>query len=78
MWAWSDRLEQHLDRARTLTTEATVRAYRLYLAGSALCFERGWLSLYQLLAARPDDSQLAVRGWAARSDYPYTRRHMPA
>ena len=35
------------------TSEATVRAYRMYLAGCAMSFERGWLSLYQLLAARP-------------------------
>lgn len=78
LWAWSDRLERELDRARALTDEATVRAYRLYLAGSALCFERGWLSLYQLLAMRPDERGHEVRAWAARSDYPYTRRHMPA
>jgi cyclopropane-fatty-acyl-phospholipid synthase len=78
LWAWSDRLEAQLEQARALTSEATVRAYRLYLAGSAMCFERGWLSLYQLLATRPDESAPAVRAWAARSDYPYTRGHMPA
>jgi cyclopropane-fatty-acyl-phospholipid synthase len=78
LWAWSDNLERQLDRARALTNEATVRAYRLYLAGSAMCFERGWLALYQLLAARPDDSAEVGRRWAARSDYPYTRRHMLA
>ncbi len=79
LWAWSDNLERQIDRARALTSDATVRAYRLYLAGSALGFERGWLSLYQLLAARPDDAATAassVRGWAARSDYPFTRRHL--
>lgn len=78
LWAWSDRLEHELDRARALTDEATVRAYRLYLAGSALCFERGWLSLYQLLATRPDQAVPEVRAWAARADYPFTRGHMPA
>ncbi len=78
LWAWSDRLEAELDRARTLTSEATVRAYRLYLAGSAMCFERGWLALYQLLAARPTEGLHPMRSWAARSDYPYTRGHMPA
>jgi cyclopropane-fatty-acyl-phospholipid synthase len=76
LWAWSDQLESQLDRARTLTSEATVRAYRLYLAGSAMCFERGWLSLYQLLAARPGAGTPTTRSWAARSDYPYTRRHV--
>lgn len=63
-------------RARELTSEATVRAYRLYLAGSAMCFERGWLSLYQMLAARPDEGSPRGRSWAARSDYPFTRAHM--
>lgn len=77
LWAWSDNLEQRLDAARALTNEATVRAYRLYLAGSAMCFERGWLALYQLLAARPDDGGGSPRAWAARSDYPFTRTHMP-
>ena len=76
LWQWSDRLERQLEHARALSNEATVRAYRLYLAGSALCFERGWLSLYQLLATRPDDGAEVGRRWAARSDYPYTRRHM--
>ncbi len=70
LWAWSDALEQQRDRACALTNEATVRAYRLYLAGSAMCFERGWLSLYQLLAARPDGPR------PTQSDYPFTRQHM--
>jgi cyclopropane-fatty-acyl-phospholipid synthase len=77
LWAWSDNLEQRLDAARALTNEATVRAYRLYLAGSAMCFERGWLALYQLLATRPDDRSARPGDWAARSDYPFTRGHMP-
>ncbi|WP_425259377.1 class I SAM-dependent methyltransferase [Rubrivivax sp. RP6-9] len=76
LWAWSDALEAHLARARALTSEATVRAYRLYLAGSAMCFERGWLSLYQLLAARPDGHPAPRTAWPGRSDYPFTRRHM--
>ena len=76
LWAWSAALERQLPAARQLTSEATVRAYRLYLAVSASAFERGWLSLYQLLAARSDaplDSG-ALRG--ASSDYPFNRRHM--
>ena len=76
LWDWSQALERQLDRARELTSEATVRAYRLYLAGCAMSFERGWLSLFQLLAARPDgrlDSGL-IRG--AQSAYPFDRRTM--
>jgi cyclopropane-fatty-acyl-phospholipid synthase len=78
LWMWSAALEANLARARLLTTEATVRAYRLYLAGSAMCFERGWLSLYQLLAAHPTGRSEGALSWAAQSDYPFTRQHMGA
>jgi cyclopropane-fatty-acyl-phospholipid synthase len=76
LWAWSQALEGRLAQARALTSEATVRAYRLYLAGCAMCFERGWLSLYQLLASRPDGGieQGAMRG--AQSVYPFNRGYM--
>ncbi|MGZ5892045.1 MAG: class I SAM-dependent methyltransferase, partial [Caldimonas sp.] len=52
LWAWSDGLEAQLAAARTVTSETVVRAYRLYLAGSALAFERAWISLHQMLCAR--------------------------
>jgi cyclopropane-fatty-acyl-phospholipid synthase len=76
LWAWSEALERQLEPARALTNDATVRAYRLYLAGCAMSFERGWLSLYQLLASRPDGElgEGARRG--AQSDYPFTRDYM--
>ena len=76
LWAWSDALEQQLDAARRVTSEATVRAYRMYLAGSAMSFERGWISLFQLLATKPsgDLAQGTLRG--AQSDFPFTRGHM--
>ncbi len=76
LWAWSDGLERHIPQARELVGESTLRAYRLYLAGSAMSFERGWLSIYQLLASRPD-GQLdtgALRG--AQSVYPFNRTYM--
>lgn len=79
LWAWSRALESQLARARELTDEATVRAYRLYLAGCALGFERGWVSIHQLLAARPDGRAGEVAGRplpGAQSDYPFTRAHM--
>jgi cyclopropane-fatty-acyl-phospholipid synthase len=76
LWAWSDALEARLEAARALTREQTLRAYRLYLAGSALGFERGWMALHQTLAARPsgrvDDG--AMRG--AQSTYPFRRDYM--
>ncbi len=76
LWAWSDALEQQLPRARQLTDERVVRAYRLYLAGSAMAFERGWLSLHQMLAARPDGNLEtgAMRG--AQSAFPFNREYI--
>jgi cyclopropane-fatty-acyl-phospholipid synthase len=76
LWAWSDGLEAHLERARAASSERVLRAYRLYLAGSAMAFERAWMSLHQVLAAKPtgrlEDGPL--RG--AQSVYPFTRDHV--
>jgi cyclopropane-fatty-acyl-phospholipid synthase len=76
LWAWSDALEARLASARALTREAVVRAYRLYLAGSAMAFEQGWIALNQMLAARPSGKVEggALRG--AQSDYPFSRGYV--
>jgi cyclopropane-fatty-acyl-phospholipid synthase len=66
LWAWSDALEAQLPAARALTSDSALRAWRLYLAGSAMAFERGWLALHQVLAARS----------GAQSSYPFTRDHV--
>ena len=66
LWAWSDALEAQLPAARALISDAALRAWRLYLAGSAMAFERGWLSLHQVLAAKS----------GAQSAYPFTREHV--
>jgi cyclopropane-fatty-acyl-phospholipid synthase len=76
LWAWSDALEQNLARARSITSEATVRAYRLYLAGCAMSFEQGWLSIYQLLASSPDGNVASGFLRGAQSAYPFNREHM--
>lgn len=76
LWAWSAALDANLDRAKALVGEAAVRAYRLYLAGSAMCFERGWLALYQLLALRPDGDVERGPMRGAMGDYPFRRDHM--
>ena len=76
LWAWSDALEAQLDAARALTRESVVRAYRVYLAGSAASFEKGWLCLFQMLAAKPS-GQLGdgpMRG--AQSQFPFNRDYM--
>ena len=76
LWAWSDALEAHLPEARRLTTEAVVRAYRLYLSSSAMAFERGWISLHQVLAAKPSAEFMAGAMPGAQSAYPFTRDYI--
>jgi len=76
LWAWSDRLEAQLAQAREVTRESVVRAYRLYLAGSAMSFEQGWISLFQMLASRPsgDVATGPVRG--AQCRFPFNREYI--
>ena len=78
LWAWSDALESHLERARQLTGENVVRAYRVYLAGSAMAFEQGWMSLFQILATRPTGSASDGPMRGAQSAFPFTRGYMYA
>ncbi|RCX09246.1 cyclopropane-fatty-acyl-phospholipid synthase [Extensimonas vulgaris] len=86
LWAWSDGLEAQLPKARTVLAgkhgveraEKILRAYRLYLAGCALGFERGWTALYQMLAAHPDGRMETGSLRGAQSEYPFTRDYMYA
>ncbi len=73
LWAWSDRLERSRDDAEKILLSNSpvdaakiLQAYRLYLSGCAVGFERGWTSLYQMLA---------IRGGAI-SDYPFKRDYL--
>ncbi len=84
LWAWSDALEERLDEAHAVLVqthgadgaETVLRAYRLYLAGCAMTFERGWTSLHQILATRPDGDMRTGTLRGAQSAYPFTRDHM--
>jgi len=73
LWAWSDALEARLAEARELTSERVVRAYRVYLAGSAMGFEQGWMSLFQMLAAKPSGRVTDGPMRGAQSQYPFNR-----
>lgn len=79
LWAWSDALESNLDAALlTLQgagneAEKILRAYRLYLAGSAMSFEQGWISLHQMLSTRPDGDLHSGPMVGAQSVYPFNR-----
>lgn len=86
LWAWSDGLEARLSAARgVLAAQAgaeqadkVLRAYRLYLAGSALGFGRGWMALHQMLAIKPDGDKARGLLPGAQSSYPFTRDYMHA
>ena len=50
---WSARLEEQLEQASQLVPEQALRIWRLYLAGCAYGFARGWMNLHQILAVKP-------------------------
>jgi cyclopropane-fatty-acyl-phospholipid synthase len=68
LWHWTERLEANADAARREAGEERYRVWRIYLAGSAHAFDRGWLSLWQLLAGRPLED--------GRLPHPLTRDYM--
>lgn len=88
LWNWSDALEARLGEAHGVLTasdqasraDRILRAYRLYLAGSAMSFEQGWISLHQMLAARPTGEMATPSGAAllkgSQSLYPFNRDYM--
>jgi cyclopropane-fatty-acyl-phospholipid synthase len=53
LWHWTERLEAASEGARMEVGEERYRVWRIYLAGSAHAFDRGWLSLWQFLAGKP-------------------------
>lgn len=55
---WLKRFEDHAQEVRDRYDETFVRAWRLYLAGSAASFSTGWLQLYQVLFKRAHDNNL--------------------
>jgi len=70
LWQWCERLEANAEAARAEVGEEKYRIWRIYLAGSAHAFDRGWLSLWQLLAGKPLPD--------GRLPHPLTRDYMYA
>lgn len=68
LWQWVSRLEANYQEAKHLVGEQKFRIWRIYMAGSAHAFERGWMSIYQVLCAKP----LAD----GAVPYPLTRDHV--
>ena len=69
--AWVRNLEADWDRAVSLTSSGRARVWRLYMAGSALAFERNRIGVNQVLAVRPGPMGAsglpATRDWLAGS-----------
>lgn len=64
---WVGRLEERWDEAVAVVGEPTVRAWRLYMAGSAHLFRKGSLGIIQTLLAKRNSSG-RVRLPATRAD----------
>jgi cyclopropane-fatty-acyl-phospholipid synthase len=68
LWNWVERLDANKTEAVAIVGEKTYRIWRIYMAGYALAFERGWVSIHQVLAGRPlPNGKLAM---------PLTRNYM--
>ena len=68
LWHWVDRLEAQSQTAKEIVGEEKYRVWQIYMAGSAHAFERGWMSIFQILAGKPlANGQLP---------YPLTREHV--
>lgn len=55
---WLRRLQANGERAHQLVGEERYRIWRLYLAGSAYYFQKGWLGLYQTLLFKGSEGKL--------------------
>jgi cyclopropane-fatty-acyl-phospholipid synthase len=52
--AWVANLEAHWDKAARATSAGRARVWQLYMAASALSFERNRIGVNQVLAVRTD------------------------
>ncbi|MDQ3196852.1 MAG: cyclopropane-fatty-acyl-phospholipid synthase family protein [Pseudomonadota bacterium] len=68
LWHWVDRLEAGKREAIALVGEKKFRIWRIYMAGSAHAFERGWMSIYQVLGGKPLPD--------GRFNFPLTREYL--
>ena len=68
LWEWVSRLEAKQEEARRIVGEKMYRIWRIYMAGSAHAFDRGWISIFQILGTKSllDGSV----------PYPLTREHV--
>jgi len=66
---WSASLEAKLAEAAKMVPEQALRIWRLYLAGCAYGFKKGWINLHQILASRPHADGSHEVPWNRRDIY---------
>jgi len=66
---WSANLEAKLAEAAKLVPEQALRIWRLYLAGCAYGFKKGWINLHQILASKPHADGGHEVPWSRRDLY---------
>lgn len=66
---WSQGLETRLAQAAKLVPEQALRIWRLYLAGCAYGFRKGWVNLHQILASRSHADGSHEVPWSRRDLY---------
>jgi cyclopropane-fatty-acyl-phospholipid synthase len=75
--AWVANLEDGRAQAESLVGAARTRVWHLYMAASAVAFERNRLSIHQVLGVRPEDGgsshMPASRDWLASRPLPGSR-----
>ncbi|MDH1009230.1 C17 cyclopropane fatty acid synthase CfaB [Pseudomonas nicosulfuronedens] len=66
---WSANLEAKLAEAAKLVPDQALRIWRLYLAGCAYGFKKGWINLHQILASKPHTDGGHEVPWSRRDLY---------
>jgi cyclopropane-fatty-acyl-phospholipid synthase len=66
---WVRRLEAEKARAIETAGIERYRIWRIYMAGMALAFDRGWLSVCQVLACKPERGRPAPRPWTRQYQF---------
>ncbi len=66
---WSDNLEARLEQAAQMVPERALRIWRLYLAGCAHAFQRGWINLHQVLTCKPHPDGSLELPWSREDIY---------
>jgi cyclopropane-fatty-acyl-phospholipid synthase len=63
------RLEAAREEAIAAAIEEGYRIWRMYMAGMACAFARGWLSVYRTLAQKSLLGGMVRRPWTRRDQY---------